>query len=250
MLEAFDLTRSLRDAGELSGVSHHTVARYVAAREAGALSDQPEPRAQLVDEFLPKLEEWIERSEGKLRADVAHDKLLVLGYTGRRRLRETLHRDQLELAPCSVRRADAQDPGHRDRGPAPAPRPLLSDHRRKRAPLPSPLRPRGEPLELAPQTVVASTGQIPWPPPGTSRDPHRAGLTTAPGQKPTALDIRCWSLRPMHRSVRPHGVGESPGPAVASASCRWSRSPRCHRLRHRRRRMGCCMHCGSLIFRP
>lgn len=33
MLEAFDLTGSLRDAGELSGVSHHTVGRYVAARE-------------------------------------------------------------------------------------------------------------------------------------------------------------------------------------------------------------------------
>ena len=49
MLEAFDLTGSLRDAGELSGVSHHTVARYVAAREAGALSDRPAARAQLID---------------------------------------------------------------------------------------------------------------------------------------------------------------------------------------------------------
>lgn len=29
ILEAFDLTRSLRDAGELAGCSHHTVARYV-----------------------------------------------------------------------------------------------------------------------------------------------------------------------------------------------------------------------------
>ena len=85
MLEAFDLTGSLRDAGELSGVSHHTVGRYVAAREAGALSDRPEPRAQLIDEFLPKLEEWIERSHGKLRADVAHDKLVALGYTGSER---------------------------------------------------------------------------------------------------------------------------------------------------------------------
>ena len=32
MLEAFDLTGSLRGAGELAGVSHHTVARYVAER--------------------------------------------------------------------------------------------------------------------------------------------------------------------------------------------------------------------------
>ena len=35
MLDAFDLTGSLRDAGELSGVSHHTVARYVAVRDSG-----------------------------------------------------------------------------------------------------------------------------------------------------------------------------------------------------------------------
>ena len=31
----YDLTGSLRDAGELAGCSHHTVARYVAARDAG-----------------------------------------------------------------------------------------------------------------------------------------------------------------------------------------------------------------------
>jgi transposase len=85
MLEAFDLTGSYRDAGELAGVSHHTVARYVAAREAGALSERPAPREQLIDEYLPKLEEWIERSNGKLRADVAHEKLVALGYAGSQR---------------------------------------------------------------------------------------------------------------------------------------------------------------------
>ncbi len=85
MLEAFDLTGSLRDAGELAGVSHNTVGRYVQARMAGALSDRPQPRAQLIDEFLPKLEEWIERSNGRLRADVAHEKLVALGYTGSER---------------------------------------------------------------------------------------------------------------------------------------------------------------------
>ena len=31
LLEAFDLTGSMRDAGELSGVSHHTGAKYMAA---------------------------------------------------------------------------------------------------------------------------------------------------------------------------------------------------------------------------
>ena len=36
ILEAYDLTGSLRDAAELAGCSHHTVARYVAARERAA----------------------------------------------------------------------------------------------------------------------------------------------------------------------------------------------------------------------
>ncbi len=82
MLEAFDLTGSLRDAGELAGCSHHTVAGYVAAREAGVLSARPAPRAGLVDGYVDKVEEWVERSKGKIRADVVHDKLVALGFTG------------------------------------------------------------------------------------------------------------------------------------------------------------------------
>lgn len=35
VLEAYDLTHSFRSAALLCGVDHHTVARYVAAREAG-----------------------------------------------------------------------------------------------------------------------------------------------------------------------------------------------------------------------
>jgi len=85
MLEAFDLTGSLRDAGELAGCSHHTVAGYVAAREAGALSVHPAARPQLIDSYVDKLEEWIERSKGKVRTDVAHDKLRDLGYAGSER---------------------------------------------------------------------------------------------------------------------------------------------------------------------
>jgi len=85
MLEAFDLTGSLRDAGELAGVSHHTVARYVAARDAGGVSDLAAARPQLIDEHLAKLEEWVDRSKGKVRADVAHAKLVDLGYGGSER---------------------------------------------------------------------------------------------------------------------------------------------------------------------
>jgi len=84
MLEAFDLTGSLRGASELSGVSHHTVARYVAVRDSG-LAAGGVTRPMLIDEFLPKVEKWVERSNGKVRADVAYDKLLALGFTGSER---------------------------------------------------------------------------------------------------------------------------------------------------------------------
>ena len=85
ILEAFDLTGSLRDAAELAGCSHHTVARYVAAREAGGLSARPAARPLLTDEYAAKIEEWVEASRGKVRADVAHAKLVAMGYGGSER---------------------------------------------------------------------------------------------------------------------------------------------------------------------
>ncbi len=85
ILEAFDLTRSFRDAGELAGCDHKTVAHWVTRRDAGAMSAEAVPRPRLIDPFLPKLEEWMEASKGKVRADIAHDKLVALGFTGSER---------------------------------------------------------------------------------------------------------------------------------------------------------------------
>lgn len=85
ILDAYDLTGSLRDAGELADCSHHTVKGYVDRRAAGGLSETPAARPQLIDEYLPKVEEWVERSKGRVRADVAHEKLLALGHTGSER---------------------------------------------------------------------------------------------------------------------------------------------------------------------
>jgi transposase len=86
ILEAYDLTGSFRDAAELAGCSHHTVASLVAARERGELTpERPKPREMLVDPYREKLEEWAERSRGRVRADVAHEKLFALGYTGSER---------------------------------------------------------------------------------------------------------------------------------------------------------------------
>ncbi len=84
ILEAFDLTGSFRAAGELAGCSPNTVADWVAKRDRGELGDLAEPvhRERLLDEFLPKIEEWVDRSQGKIRADKCHERLETLGYAG------------------------------------------------------------------------------------------------------------------------------------------------------------------------
>lgn len=43
VLETYDLTGSFRSAAQLCGVDHHTVRRYVAARDAGL---DPRPRCR------------------------------------------------------------------------------------------------------------------------------------------------------------------------------------------------------------
>jgi transposase len=82
ILAAYDLTGSLRATAELTGCSHHTVARHVAARDAGRPLAEPAFRGRATDAFLPKIEEWVEASKGKIRADKAHEKLVALGYEG------------------------------------------------------------------------------------------------------------------------------------------------------------------------
>ena len=85
ILEAYDLTGSLRAAASLAGVSHHTVGRYVAERARAGVNELPVRRDRLSDPYLAKIEEWVERSKGRVRADVAHEKLLALGYDGSER---------------------------------------------------------------------------------------------------------------------------------------------------------------------
>ena len=86
ILDAYDLTGSLRDSAELVGCSHHTVKRYVEARDKlGGPPSGTARRPQLIDDYLDKVEEWVERSKGKVRADRVHQKLEWLGYTGSER---------------------------------------------------------------------------------------------------------------------------------------------------------------------
>ncbi|RZL73152.1 MAG: IS21 family transposase, partial [Rhodococcus sp. (in: high G+C Gram-positive bacteria)] len=66
ILEAYDLTKSYRAAAALAGCSHHTVARLVAERDTADVPTPPrEKRPMLIDEYLPKIEEWVEHSRGR-----------------------------------------------------------------------------------------------------------------------------------------------------------------------------------------
>ncbi|HET6291881.1 MAG TPA: IS21 family transposase [Kribbella sp.] len=82
ILEAYDLTWSYRAAAELAGCDHHTVARYVALRDAGEAPVAREHRVRPIDEYLPKIEELVVRSNGKVRADVVHQRITAMGFTG------------------------------------------------------------------------------------------------------------------------------------------------------------------------
>ena len=82
ILEAFDLTRTARSAAVLAGTDHKTVQRYVGLRDAGHDPVERHRRTQLVDAFAEKVEELVEESRGRIRADVVHDRLVAMGFGG------------------------------------------------------------------------------------------------------------------------------------------------------------------------
>jgi transposase len=83
ILEAYELTGSLRQAAALAGCDHKTVAYWVRQRElAGGMPIVERKRPAMEQEFQAKIDELVDRSHGKIRADVAHDKLVAIGYQG------------------------------------------------------------------------------------------------------------------------------------------------------------------------
>ncbi|TDC73730.1 IS21 family transposase [Actinomadura sp. 7K507] len=82
ILEAYDLTGSYRAAAELAGCDHHTVARYVKMRAAGQAPEQRRHRERAIDAYLPKIEELVVRSRGRIRADVVHKRIVAMGFAG------------------------------------------------------------------------------------------------------------------------------------------------------------------------
>src|SRR5690606_12490065 len=82
ILEAFDATGCAHSAAGIAGVDPKTVRRSVQAREAGRPVTGPVRRPRIIDPHLAKIEEWVDRSQGKVRADVVHERLQALGFTG------------------------------------------------------------------------------------------------------------------------------------------------------------------------
>ncbi|MBA3877430.1 MAG: IS21 family transposase [Anaerolinea sp.] len=78
ILEAFDLTRCPHSAADLAGCDPKTVARYVNARDTGADPNTRLARPMLVDRYRDKIEELVERSGGRVRADIVHECLCAL----------------------------------------------------------------------------------------------------------------------------------------------------------------------------
>ncbi len=85
ILEAFDLTRCARSAADLAGCDTKTVARYVALRDAGRDPHARQRRPMKIDAYRDKIEELVERSLGRIRADVVHDRLRAMGFEGTER---------------------------------------------------------------------------------------------------------------------------------------------------------------------
>lgn len=85
ILAAYDLTHSYRDAAALVGCAPNTVVRYVLARDTGGLKTTPALRNLVIDPFREKVEEWVDASHGRVRADVAQRKLEAMGYAGSER---------------------------------------------------------------------------------------------------------------------------------------------------------------------
>ncbi len=87
ILEAYDLTGSLRAAAKLAGCDHKTVAHWVRQRELAAMSTlvAERKRPAMSGVFKEKIDELVDRSHGKIRADKAHARLVALGYEGSER---------------------------------------------------------------------------------------------------------------------------------------------------------------------
>ena len=82
ILEAYDLTGCAWSAAGLVGCDPKTITRYVSVRDNGGDPCVVGRRVRLIDPFLDKVEELVDRSEGRVRADRVHERLVTMGFVG------------------------------------------------------------------------------------------------------------------------------------------------------------------------
>jgi transposase len=83
ILEAYDLAGTLRGAAALVGCDHKTIGYWVGQREqTGGMPAVERKRPAMEPVFAAKIDELVDRSNGRIRADVVHAKLVAIGYQG------------------------------------------------------------------------------------------------------------------------------------------------------------------------
>ena len=82
ILEAYDLTQCAHSAAQLAGCDEKTVTRYVEIRDAGGDPYAEVERPSIIDPWRAKIEELVERSKGRIRADKVHERLVAMGFDG------------------------------------------------------------------------------------------------------------------------------------------------------------------------
>jgi transposase len=85
ILASYDLTRCTWSAAQLVGCDPKTVQHYLDLRDAGLDPFRRLRRGRLIDPYLEKVEELVERSRGKIRADVVHERLVAMGLKANER---------------------------------------------------------------------------------------------------------------------------------------------------------------------
>lgn len=82
ILATYDLTKSFRATAEICGVSHNTVRSFISARDEGRINEAVQRKATKTEPFMEQIEAWVKASQGKIRGDVVHERIVALGYTG------------------------------------------------------------------------------------------------------------------------------------------------------------------------
>ncbi len=85
IFELFDLVRSVPQTAQLAGVDTRTVRKALAERAAGIDPGHNDEKDKVTDPYIDKIDEWVEKSKGKIRADVVHERISDMGYTGSQR---------------------------------------------------------------------------------------------------------------------------------------------------------------------